>query len=288
MKVVKSLLLFAVSATVTSCFDPPQYSDVPQIGFLDVCFRAGTPDDPSDNLFVTISYRDGDGDLGLGADKIEAPYNDIFYGLASNGQVVEAGKVTAISGVAQFIEVPPGVTGKLVTVRTLQDPAYADDLPPFVSASASCLDYKLQTVYVQDKDKNIIDASYAEIDTFKTNNSLLPYYGVQDVFYYKENPNHRNIEVEFWVSDGAGQYTLYDWEKENCEVAFNQRFPVLTEKPGPLEGSLQYALTSVGIKQAFGIKTLHLKVRIRDRALNVSNDVQSEDFTLEKISNCPN
>jgi len=287
MKVVKGLLLFAVSATVTSCFDPPQFSDVPQIDFLDsrsqFYFREGTTDNPTDSLVITISFRDGNGDLGLGADQIEAPYNDIFYGLASNGQVVDAGKATLFTDLPQFVEVPPGVTGKLVTVRTLQDPAYADDLPPFVSASASCQDYKLQTVYIQDKDKNIIDASYAEIDTLKSSNGFPPIYIVQDLFYYKSNPNHRNIEVEFWVNDGTGKYTLFDWEKEYCEAAFDQRFPVLTEKPGPLEGNLQYALTSVGIKATFSIKTLRLKVRIRDRALNVSNDVQSEDFTLDKI-----
>jgi hypothetical protein len=196
---------------------------------------------------------------------------------------VQAGKETLFTDLPQFVQVPPGATGKLVTVRTLTDPAYADDLPPFVDAQTSCTDYKLQTVYIQDKDKQIIDNTYAEIDTMKSTNGFPPVYVVQDMFYFKENPNHRNIEVEFWVADGTGKYTLFDWEKEYCEVAFDQRFPVLTQKSGPLEGNLTYALTSVGIKATFSIKTLKLKIRIRDRALNVSNDVQTEDFTLDKI-----
>lgn len=283
MKVVKGLFLFAVSTVVTACFDPPEFSSVPQIDFLDVYFREGTTNNPTDSLVVSISFRDGDGDLGLAGDQIDEPYNDIFYGLASNGQVIKLGKKTEYSDLPQFVDVPPGVTGKLVTVRTLTDPAYADELPPFVDAASSCTDYKLQTVYVMDEDKAVIDNTFAEIDTMTSTNGFPPIYIVKDVFYFQNNPNHRNIEVEFWVNDGTGKFTLFDWEKEYCEAAFNQRFPVLTEKPGPLEGNLQYALTSVGIKATFGARTLRLKIRIRDRALNLSNDVQTEEFTLDKI-----
>ena len=283
MKVVKGLFLFAVSAVVTSCFDPPDFSDTPEIDFVDLAFIEGNTNNPTDSLIVTISFRDGDGDLGLAGDQIDEPFNDVFYGLASNGEVVEASKETIFTDLPQFVKVPQGVTGKLATIRTLQDPAYADDLPPYVDPATSCTDYKLQEVYIQEEDKGIIDASYAEIDTMKSSNGFPPIYIVQDMFYFKENPNHRNIEVEFWVNDGTGKYTLFDWEKEYCEAAFNQRFPVLTEKTGPLEGNLTYALTSVGIKATFSIKTLKLKIRIRDRALNVSNDVETEPFTLDKI-----
>lgn len=283
MKVVKGLILFAVSSLVTACFDPPEFSNVPQIDFINVEFVEGTTNNPTDSLIVSISFRDGDGDLGLAADQIDEPYNDIFYGLASNGEVVEAGKEVIFGDLPQFVEVPAGVRGKLATVRTLQDPAYADDLPPYIDATSSCTDYKLQKVYVQQKDSAIIDWKFSEIDTLQSNNNFPPIFIVEDVFYYRKNPNHRNIEVEFWVNDGTGRYTLFDWEKEYCETAFNQRFPVLSEKTGPLEGNLQYALTSVGIRATFSIKTLRLKIRIRDRALNVSNDVQTEDFTLDKI-----
>jgi len=282
MKVVKGLLLFLFSAVVTSCFDPPQYSNTPQIEFLNVSFVEGSTG-VSDSLIVSISFRDGDGDMGLAGDQIDPPYNDVFYGLASNGEVVQLDKVTVYTDLPQFVSIPPGVTGKLVTVRTLADPNYADDLPPYVDEFTSCLDYKLQTIYVQDKDKGIFDTSYAEIDTVPNDRGLPPVYKVKDMFYYKENPNHRNIEVEFWVNDGTGKYTQFDWEKEYCVTAFDQRYPVLSEKSGPLEGNLTYAMVSAGIKATFSIKTLRLKIRVRDRALNVSNDVQTEDFTLDKI-----
>lgn len=54
-----------------------------------------------------------------------------------------------------------------------------------------------------------------------------------------------------------------------------------SDNTGPLEGTLEYALTSVGLKATFGAKTLRLKIRIRDRAPNVSNEIQTEPFRLE-------
>jgi hypothetical protein len=103
-----------------------------------------------------------------------------------------------------------------------------------------------------------------------------------DTFYYKKNPTYANIDVEFWIKEGSG-YKLFDWEKEFCTISFNQRFPVLSDKEGPLEGSLQYAMVTSGMKNLFSIKTLKLKVRIRDRDLNISNVIETPDFTLDKI-----
>jgi len=103
-----------------------------------------------------------------------------------------------------------------------------------------------------------------------------------DTFYYKKNPSYANIDVEFWVKEGSG-YKLFDWEKEFCTISFNQRFPVLSDKEGPLEGSLQYAMVTSGMKTLFSIKTLKLKIRIRDRELNISNIIETPEFTLDKI-----
>ncbi len=281
MKVIKGLLLFGISVLVTACFNPPEFSITPVIDYVSICFKEGTTNDPTDSLILTISFKDGDGDLGLSPTEISPPYNDVFYGLASNGEVIDLDKDAEFSDLPQFVQVPPGATGKLVTVRTLEDPQYADDLPPFVDEFASCQDYKLQTVYIMEEDKHIIDDTYLDIDTM-TSNSFPPVYIVEDIFYKKNNPNHLNIEVEFWVNEG-GTYRLFDWEKEYCEAAFNQRFPRLSEKTGPLEGNLEYSLTSVGIRATFSIKMLKLRIRIRDRALHVSNDVETGEFTLDKI-----
>lgn len=282
MEVRKGLLLFGISVLVTACFNPPEFSVVPQIDFVGIYFKDGTTDSPTDSLVVTISFKDGDGDLGLSPTQIEDPYQDVFYAIAENGNVTEVSKKTEYGNLPQFVSVPAGASGKLVTVRTLQDPSYAGKLPPYIDEIASCKDYRRQTLYINEPDADIIDDTYPDVDTL-VEAGFPKVFVVEDLFYKRNNPKHLNIEVEFYEKQPGGDYTLFDWEKEYCETAFDQRFPILSEKEGPLEGNLTYALTSLGIRANFSIKTLKLRIRIRDRAFNVSNDVETGDFTLDKI-----
>ncbi|WP_400191383.1 hypothetical protein [Hymenobacter sp. B81] len=67
-------VLLALAAT--SCLNPPDYPDTPSISFKSftrqrVSDRFGT----YDTLTVTISFKDGDGDLGLNNDEEQPPYN---------------------------------------------------------------------------------------------------------------------------------------------------------------------------------------------------------------------
>jgi hypothetical protein len=88
--------------------------------------------------------------------------------------------------------------------------------------------------------------------------------------------------VEFWVKEGSS-FVLFDWEKEFCTISFNQRFPVLSEKDGALDGSLDYSMAASGMESIFGTRTLKLRIKIRDRSLNVSNTIETPEFTLDKI-----
>ncbi|MEO8473999.1 MAG: hypothetical protein ABI477_17485 [Chryseolinea sp.] len=282
MKARKGSLLFAIFVMLTACFSPPEFSTTPEIDFSCIYFRPGNADEPTDSLVVTISFKDGDGDLGLG-NFIDDPYQDVFYALGDNGNLVEVSKETKIPGLPQFVKIPPGSKGKLITTRSLQNPLYAAQLPAFVNENESCKDYPRQTIYVSEADApKILDSSFPNIDTVVTGN-LPKYYKVNDLFYKQNNPKHRNIEVEYYIRQSNGEYVLYDWEKEFCEAAFDERFPILTEQEGPLQGNLTYAMTSSGFDEIFSIKTLKLRIRIRDRAFNVSNDVETGDFTLDKI-----
>ena len=70
------LLLALLGLSVPGCISPPDYSDTPQIEFRDIMLqpivnRFG----PFDSVRVTVSYRDGDGDLGLDQDNVEPPFN---------------------------------------------------------------------------------------------------------------------------------------------------------------------------------------------------------------------
>lgn len=280
MKATKGLLLFGISVLVTACFNPPEFSVVPSIDYTGIYFKDGNGDNP-DSLVVTITFKDGDGDLGLSATQIDAPYHDLFFYVGNNGDTIPVGKSLVFTDLPPFLDIPAGTTGKLLTVRSLQDPLYASKLPPYIDPQASCLDYKLLTVYLLQEDAQVIDNTFQKIDTLSSDN-FPDVYKVTDVFYKRDNPLHSNIDVEFWVKTG-NSYTLFDWEKEYCEDAFNQRFPELSDKSGPLEGNLTYAMTSLGIRASFSIKTLKLRIKIRDRAFNVSNIVETEDFTLDKI-----
>lgn len=70
-----SLLL--AGATVSSCLTTPDYPDTPSIKFESITStRTSNSEGTYDNVRITITYRDGDGDLGLnndGAD-VQPPY----------------------------------------------------------------------------------------------------------------------------------------------------------------------------------------------------------------------
>jgi hypothetical protein len=110
--------------------------------------------------------------------------------------------------------------------------------------------------------------------------------GKVDTFYFELNPDHYNIEVDFLVKNPDGTFTEFDWTEEfnypNCGTSFDGRFPILyKEEPGtPLEGSLRYSMGSIGFKALFSVKTLKLRVQIKDRALNKSNEIFTPEFTL--------
>ena len=277
-KIVKGFGLVSL-VLIGACSNEPEYSPIPHIELVDLQFIEGTPSDPLESLVVNVSFTDGNGDLGLSDDEIDPPYNDIFYGLANDGKVIEVGKKTVYSDLPQFVDVPDGVSGKLITTRTAADPAYADDLPTFKDPWESCVSYQWKKIYVREQDKRIIDGTYAEIDTLRSANGAPLVFRVSDFFYFRYNPNYTNIDVEFWVKDSSGSYNLFDWKKEYCEWGFSQRFPIQSAK----SDVLKYEMTSFGIKKIFKEKTLRFKIRIRDRALNVSNEIVTPDFTLDSI-----
>jgi len=281
MKATKGALLFGITILlVSACFDPPQFGMVPVIDYENIYYTEAKAVGERDSLVLSISFKDGNGDLGLSATQIEPPFHDINYYLANNGTITPLEKETVYSNLPQFVSVPNGAAGKLVTSRTAEEAAYADDLPSFTDPY-SCTFYAYTKVFINEPDKHIFDGSY-NLDSVLTVPNFPKVYVLLDTFYYQRNPTHTNIEVEFWVKE-AGGYVLFDWEKEFCTVSFDQRFPVLTEKTGPLEGSLQYAMVTTGLKNIFSIKTLKLRVRIRDRSLNESEFIETPEFTLDKI-----
>ena len=60
-----------------ACYNPPEFPLEPTISFNDIQFKEGL--NSQDSLIVSIKFQDGDGDLGLDANEIGQPYNDVYY-----------------------------------------------------------------------------------------------------------------------------------------------------------------------------------------------------------------
>lgn len=81
------LLVFAVS-----CEKPPELPLSPRIEFIGLEFKV--VEGGQDSLIVTISFEDGDGDLGLSQDETLPPYNEFFFILKDGSRVYFLNGVT--------------------------------------------------------------------------------------------------------------------------------------------------------------------------------------------------
>lgn len=154
--------------------------------------------------------------------------------------------------------------GTFITYKTKRtDPRY-DTLPDFVTPY-NCTNW--------------------EVTTDPTSGVVL------DTLYFQFNPTHYNIFVQFYVQQPDGTFKLFDWANEfiypNCNVGgFNGRFPILSKdlsQKAAQEGKIQYSMRSVGFNYFFSIKFIKLKVEIMDRALHLSDTVETKAFQLKAI-----
>lgn len=234
-----------VLITFHSCFNPPEYPIVPQIEFDRIQFKDVTTPGSADTLVLTLKFKDGDGDLGLrDADTTNILYaNKLYYRLSNNTLLNYATKRAWDKD---------------------NNPAN-DTLPNFV-APFNCTKW--------------------EVINFTRNGVA-----TRDTLYIKLNPNHYNIFVDFLVKNNDGSFTKFDPQQifvyPNCSVnLFNGRFPILSKdlnREAPLEGTIRYAMRSNAFNVFFSIRTLKLRIRIQDRALNKSNEIETPEFTLQSI-----
>ncbi len=109
---------------------------------------------------------------------------------------------------------------------------------------------------------------------------------VRDTIWVEQNPNNKNIFVNFFVKRN-GQFTEFRWEDPPFYTSFNGRFPRIlnnVQTTQPVEGTVQYGMLSFGWQSIFRNDTLRIDVQIQDRALNKSNVVSSPEVTLSQIT----
>lgn len=240
------VLMVVVLGAVSSCFVPPDFPTTPSIEFAEVFFR----DVPSgaDTLALRIRFQDGDGDVGLRPDEFTNSDNQPAYAQYFYFEEGTNLKLTTRN-----------TTRKLVNFRSRRTVKGYDTLPAYVSPF-NCLNWEL--VYNTASPPRIVDT-----------------------VYFQSNPNFNNIFVEFYTKNANGSFSEYDWKELFC-VDFNGRLPRLQKEgvgSAPLEGTITYPMRSVGFLQAFGIRTLKLRVWIQDRALRRSNVIETPEFTLQNI-----
>lgn len=294
MKISRGFSIFLLTLLgMGSCFDPPEFPNRPELTFDKVEF-IDTPD--TDSLVISLSFRDGDGDLGLDPSNlayISYPFHSQYF-FQANGSG-EMDSLPTFAAVTQngveyhIIDIPNPDKGKLVFERTRHEPGYGH-LPEL-----NCQNYEAlspaSNVLIDAADLAALDDIAIEniIDTL--HGETAEFYQLRDTLYRRTNLNHFNLEVRFYLlkngTDGTNEedWEEFDWAAPPFCQPFHMRFPVLSDSPDrPLEGTIRYAMPSLGFQNLFSIRTLRLKMRIRDRALNLSNVVDTGGFTLRDIT----
>jgi hypothetical protein len=280
MKVVKGLAFFLFFLILLgACFDPPEFPDVPQISINDVYFGDDPDENENDSIVISLNFRDGDGDLGFDYGNplhSVAPYQfaNFFQTDGSGGlNPVEVSSLVLTDNsnnttrVIDYINVSDPSQGTLALFSSKRTAAYAS-LPEY-----SCSDYVFREFIVPVSDGAVLGPTTTYIDTVDGQ-----YIYVRDSLYHKSNPNHYNIEVDLLIKVGNS----YDTVDLDCST-LDGRFPILSDNDNPLEGTLDYSINSVALEALLDGLTFKFVVRIRDRALHISNPIITDNLTLDAI-----
>jgi hypothetical protein len=285
MKSITRIGLFCfLLAGINACFEPPQFSDAPEIAFNKIEFKV-TPDfGVTDTLILYIDFKDGDGNIGFNKSNLKhssEPFHPYTYYLETAGGGIrpvgtEEVNITAPAPIPSQVSLLKATAplGKLVTHRTRLKPGYGF-LPPFTPDDLGCRNYIVSYLIVPFESLSTIDSNYNVVATSQSGDALL-----QDTLYFDTNPNYYNIRIRFYQKVN-GVFQEFSWEDEFCST-FNGRLPLLSDSNSPLEGTIRYNMQSTGFLALFSVKTLALDVIITDRSLR-SDSIRTPEFTLDRI-----
>ena len=251
---VFSLLLLAA----TACYRAPEFSVEPQISFNSIKFydvvksnndpRLGAP---KDSLVVTINFQDGDGDLGLQGNENAPPYHSYYF-------ITEDRRKVEYPGTNTLLKYDPN----------------NPNLPSY-----NCVDYKIGKVkdgrFISVMSKDYVVNFPDEQDPNKGQPA--------DTFLVEPNVFAYNFLVDFLVKNG-NIYEEFDFNAATatgCGELFDSKFPIIFDpnSPGkPLSGELTNRMESSGFISYFRNDTMKLRIQIIDRALNMSNIIETPAF----------
>lgn len=298
MRVIKRIVFVCFcSLAVSACFEPPDFGNTPRIEFNKIEFKKNGA--TSEELILHLDFQDGDGDLGLSTlGDTEFPYQGAYYylhnGLGDTTAIVPKRRQDqngVIYTLLNFCDANDGIctplTGKIVTNKTRNLPNYS--YLPVYNPISSCPPYQTITTIIGDDDLprpgvvvpfSVIDNTYEIEDTLRLSGK--DYALISDLLLYKVNPNTNNIEVRFWQFEN-GDYVEYKFP--GCQNYFGRFETSATDTYAgrPIEGKIRYTMKNSAFLATFGSRSIKVTVQIRDRALNVSNTIESPVFELNEI-----
>lgn len=246
MKNLLSLSSFLILCLLvaSSCYRAPEFPAEPSISFKDLQFY----DTPSqDSLVLTINFEDGDGDLGLGPNEMDQPYNPYSFVSTGNGQWLQ-----------------------------IND---HDTMPPY-SPPYSCINYKLGKIdETNSYFVNYYSNDYSRLypndapDTFYTEPNIFTDNFLVD-FYVKRDGSYQYFD---WITAPSS----------GCGESMNGRFTPLFDNDNPdkpLSGEIIYAMENFGFIPYFRNDTLKLSIQVIDRSLNLSNRIETPEFFFRRVS----
>ncbi len=242
------LVCTAVLLVIASCTRPPELPEVPVIGFDNIEFEILNQGDPlfeQNELRLTFSVSDGNGDLGLdgdeGADN-EGPYRSY----------------TLVRENSQFIEFGQRPTD-----------------PPF-----TCLDY-----VIEDRENEDLNNDGDLLDTLLMDFNDNQYNIEVDFFVKENGSfNELDMRAQPLFSANQqtlcgitfdGRFPCLSTQDNPCDF--------VSGSDRPIEGFVTYAMNSSLFLPVFRTDTIKLQFKIRDRALNESNIAETPEFTLQGI-----
>ncbi len=276
--------IILITLFVSSCFEPPEFSDIPNVTFHSLTYlnyEAG-----SDSMILVFDFEDGDGDIGLrsGDEDTYSPYHPFYYVL-DYYEDYDVEDAECLYGTTRTRRV--NIDGK---EKITYDGEVVDSLYKLVSYSD---DEITPPLFLVDDSGTLYDFSdidnrpiynCANYDEFQT-----VCFGT-DTFYIEKNEYHNNFHIEFQRKRN-GVYSKIDFASEfgntSCDVVdFNGRIPLFDEDNvgRSISGSIDYAMQSAGFPIVLRQDTFRIKFYIYDRALNKSNEVISPDLTLREIT----
>ncbi|MBS1491253.1 MAG: hypothetical protein JSS93_12060 [Bacteroidetes bacterium] len=236
--------------SVGACIKQPEYSVVPQIQLGSFLLRQGTGAGLGyDTLIITIKFKDGNGDIGIGAVDLARPdgkyvspwywaydtTNNGNYGYTTDNNPADLNSNGSHYKFIDFRARKIGFSGLTIPI------------------TYDCVNWELG--------KNV---GSSKIDTI----------------YITQNPSAYTLNMSLYTRRNvADPFVYYDPGVNDCNPSeFSAAFPDLSNdrKNSPIEGSFTYKFEYLGFAAKFSGQYLKFNITITDRAGNVSNTVEAD------------